>query len=250
GQQQGVPHTYVHFFGDGRDTAPTSAAGYCQELLDFMKKEEYGELATVVGRYYAMDRNKRWERVKVAVDRLVGSERAKLTESKGVIGEIKANYDNKVTDEFLKPIIVNGDHDKGRIKDGDTLLFFNYRSDGMSELVTVLGLPDRPTYVWKLLSQRISSVPSWHYHHVALQHRLPFPVAFPPQAMTNVLAEWLSKKGIKQAHIAGRASQFPTSFYCLDHTMPAVTITVVSCTVAAMPHLLELPIVSLASSSR
>lgn len=111
-KEQGIPHTYVHFFGDGRDTAPRSAAGYCQDLLDFMKKEEYGELATVVGRYYAMDRDKRWERVKIAMDGLVGGvgEDAK----DGVIAAIKANYEKDVTDEFLKPIIVNGDD--GRVK--------------------------------------------------------------------------------------------------------------------------------------
>ncbi len=81
-----------------------------------MKKEKYGELATVVGRYYAMDRDKRWERVKIAVDGLVGGEGAKLSEGKGVVDEIKANYEKDVTDEFLKPIIVDGD--AGRIKGG------------------------------------------------------------------------------------------------------------------------------------
>lgn len=113
-KEQGVPHTYVHFFGDGRDTAPRSAAGYCEQLLEFMKKEEYGELATIVGRYYAMDRDKRWERVKIAVDGLVGGEGEKLEAKTTVIDAIKANYEKDVTDEFLKPIIVNGD--EGRIK--------------------------------------------------------------------------------------------------------------------------------------
>jgi 2,3-bisphosphoglycerate-independent phosphoglycerate mutase len=93
---------------------------YCQELLDFMKKEEYGELATVVERYYAMDRDKRWERVKIAVDGLVGGEGAKLSEGKGVVDEIKANYETDVTDEFLKAIIVHGD--AGRIKSAFTIL--------------------------------------------------------------------------------------------------------------------------------
>jgi len=83
-----------------------------------MKKEEYGELATVIGRYYAMDRDKRWERVKIAVDGLVGGVGAKVEEQKegGVLGVIEENYKQDVTDEFLKPIIVNGD--EGRIKGG------------------------------------------------------------------------------------------------------------------------------------
>jgi 2,3-bisphosphoglycerate-independent phosphoglycerate mutase len=162
-----VLETYVHLFGDRRDTAPRSAAGYCQDLLDFMKKEEYGELATVVGRYYAMDRDKRWERVRITVDGLVSGEGAELSEGKGVKGvvdEIKANYEKDVTDKFLKPIIVNGDagringalpnllcplslHSSTNYSDGNTLFFFNYCSDRMHELVTVLGLPKKPMEV-------------------------------------------------------------------------------------------------------
>lgn len=102
---------YIHFFGDGRDTAPRSAAGYCQDLLDFIKKEEVGELATIIGRYYAMDRDKRWERVKIAIDGLVGGV-GETTDDP--VAAIKANYEKDLTDEFLKPIIVNGDN--GRIK--------------------------------------------------------------------------------------------------------------------------------------
>lgn len=113
-KEAGVPHTYVHFIGDGRDTAPRSAAGYAQDLLDFIKKEGYGELATVVGRYYAMDRDKRWERIKIALDGLVGGEGEKVEEGKSVVDAIKANYEKDLTDEFLKPIIVNGD--EGRLK--------------------------------------------------------------------------------------------------------------------------------------
>ena len=90
---------------------------YCQELLDFMKKLQYGELATIVGRYYAMDRDKRWERIKIAVDSLVGGEGDK---GEDPIASIKANYDKGVTDEFMKPIIVNGD--KGRIKGQNPIL--------------------------------------------------------------------------------------------------------------------------------
>lgn len=137
-----MPHTYIHFFGDGRDTAPASAKGYAEDLLSFLKSESYGELATVVGRYYAMDRDKRWERIKIAVEGLVDG---KGEETKDVLKTIQERYDNKETDEFLKPIIVNGAD--GRIKEGDTLFFFNYRSDRMREIVSVIGLPDKPLEV-------------------------------------------------------------------------------------------------------
>ena len=138
-KEQGVPHTYVHFFGDGRDTAPRSAKRYAEELLEFLKSESYGELATVVGRYYAMDRDKRWERIQIALEALVDG---KGEETDDVLKTIDERYAKDETDEFFKPIIVNGD--EGRIKDGDTLFFFNYRSDRMREIVTVLGQFDEP----------------------------------------------------------------------------------------------------------
>ncbi|KAJ7589652.1 phosphoglycerate mutase [Mycena floridula] len=197
----GVPHTYVHFFGDGRDTAPRSGAGYCQDLLDFMKKEEYGELATIIGRYYAMDRDKRWERIKIAVDGLVGGAGEKADNA---VDAIKGNYEKDVTDEFLKPIIVNGD--EGRIKDDDTIFFFNYRSDRMREIATVLGLPDKPMEVEVPKNLSITTMSRYNSEY-------PFPVAFPPQAMTNVLAETLASAGIKQAHIAETEKYAHVTFF-------------------------------------
>lgn len=110
-KEQGVPNVYVHFFGDGRDTAPRSSAQYAKELQEFIDKEKYGQVATAVGRYYAMDRDKRWERVKVAVEGLVNGVGE---EGKDLVAAIEERYKKDETDEFLKPIIVNGD--EGRIK--------------------------------------------------------------------------------------------------------------------------------------
>jgi 2,3-bisphosphoglycerate-independent phosphoglycerate mutase len=122
-KEQGVPHTYIHFLGDGRDTAPRSATKYAQELLDFIKELGYGEIATVIGRYYAMDRDKRWERVKIAVDGLVQGEGEKVEGGQeGIVKAIEANYAKDVTDEFLKPIIVDGD--EGRIKGASNVSCF------------------------------------------------------------------------------------------------------------------------------
>lgn len=123
-KEVGVPHTYVHFFGDGRDTAPRSAGGYAQELLDFISKEKYGEIATVIGRYYGMDRDKRWERIKIAIDGLVQGEGEKAKGQEAIVGAIKENYEKDVTDEFLKPIVVEGND--GRIKGMATYTSYRY----------------------------------------------------------------------------------------------------------------------------
>ncbi|KAJ7195802.1 BPG-independent [Mycena pura] len=200
-KELGVPHAYVHFIADGRDTAPRSAAGYCQDLLDFLKKEEYGALATVVGRYYAMDRDKRWERVKTAVDGLVGGEGAP---GEDAVEAIKKCYEEDVTDEFLKPIIVNGD--EGRIKDDDTLFFFNYRSDRMREIVTVFGLTDKPMEVTVPTGLHITTMSRYNTEFT-------FPIAFPPQVMTNVLAEWIAAQGLKQSHIAETEKYAHVTFF-------------------------------------
>ncbi|KAF8519188.1 cofactor-independent phosphoglycerate mutase [Gautieria morchelliformis] len=199
----GVPHVYIHFFADGRDTAPRSAAGYAKELSDFIEKEKIGELATVVGRYYAMDRDKRWERVKVAVDALTTGEGEAVKTTSDAVSKIEERYEVDETDEFLKPIIVG---ENGRIKAGDTLFFFNYRSDRMREIVSLFGLPERPIELSIPEDIHISTMSRY-------KSEFPFPVAFPPQAMTNVLAEWLSKEGIKQAHLAETEKYAHVTFF-------------------------------------
>jgi len=135
----GIPKAYVHFFGDGRDTAPQSSAMYCKELVDYMKEINYGAIATITGRYYAMDRDKRWERLQLAYEGMVGGKGH--VESSDPVKAIEDEYAEKLTDEFLKPIIVDKE---GLIKDNDSLIFFNYRSDRMRQLVQVFGVPPRP----------------------------------------------------------------------------------------------------------
>jgi 2,3-bisphosphoglycerate-independent phosphoglycerate mutase len=119
-KEAGVEETYVHFFGDGRDTDPKSGARYMQELLDKFDSLKYGKLGTVVGRYYAMDRDKRWERIQVALDALTLGKGEKGGENP--VEDMKAKYQKKETDEFLKPICYNGDD--GRLK-GCSLLMYD-----------------------------------------------------------------------------------------------------------------------------
>ena len=158
-KEQGVPECYVHFFGDGRDTAPRSANKYARELLEFMDKLKYGKIATVVGRYFAMDRDKRWERVETAIKGLVNGDGEAVDDA---VKAIEGRYEQDETDEFLKPIILGGD--ASRIKgeccvecwrtcvlkhgaEDDTLFFFNYRSDRMREIVGIFGVDSKPVKV-------------------------------------------------------------------------------------------------------
>ncbi|KXL46875.1 hypothetical protein M433DRAFT_65004 [Acidomyces richmondensis BFW] len=198
-----VPEVYIHFFGDGRDTDPHSGKGHMQDLLAFCKELGVGQLGTVVGRYYIMDRDKRWDRVEVGLKALVLGEGEA---SDDPVKTIQERYDQGETDEFLKPIIVHGA--AARVKDHDTLFFFNYRSDRVREVTQLLGDQDR------------SPKPDFPYPkdiHITTMTRyktdFTFPVAFAPQVMDNVLADWLSKKGVKQVHIAETEKYAHVTFF-------------------------------------
>ncbi|KAJ5903007.1 hypothetical protein N7504_005390 [Penicillium tannophilum] len=182
-----IPKVYIHFFGDGRDTDPKSAVIYMEQLLAKTKELGVGEIATVVGRYYIMDRDKRWERVEIGLKGLV-------------TGEEKEN------DEFLKPIIVGGK--ERRIQDDDTVFFFNYRSDRVREITQLLGDHDRSPRPDFPYPKNISLTTMTQY-----KTDYTFPVAFPPQHMGNVLSEWLGKKNLSQCHIAETEKYAHVTFF-------------------------------------
>lgn len=165
---------------------------YARQLQSHLKENAYGKVATCIGRYYAMDRDKRWERVQVAYEGLVDG---KGEAASDLVAAIEARYALEETDEFLKPIILDRE---GCIADGDTLIFFNYRSDRMREIVETMGFGAKtlggPVTVRSNLS--ISCMTQY-------KGEFPFPVLFAPQSMDNCLAEWLAKKAIPQYHVAG-----------------------------------------------
>lgn len=199
----GVPEVYIHFFGDGRDTDPVSGAGYMQQLLDFTKEEGVGEVATVVGRYYIMDRDKRWDRVEVGMKGVVVGEGE---DSEDPIKTIKSRYEKGENDEFLKPIIVGGK--KRRVQDNDTLFFFNYRSDRVREVTQLLGDYDRSPKPDFPYPQNIHITTMTQY-----KTDYKFPIAFEPQRMGDVLAEWLGKKDVKQCHVAETEKYAHVTFF-------------------------------------
>ena len=137
-REYGLDNTFIHCFMDGRDTDPHSGKGFIAELQEHCAHSA-GKIASIIGRYYAMDRDKRWERIKVAYDLLVHGEGKKATD---LVAAMQESYDEGVTDEFIKPI-VNASFD-GTIKEGDVVIFFNYRNDRAKELTIVLTQQDMP----------------------------------------------------------------------------------------------------------
>ncbi|KAL3482401.1 BPG-independent protein [Aspergillus californicus] len=198
-----IPKVFIHFFGDGRDTDPKSASKYMQQLLDQAKEIGTGEIATVVGRYWAMDRDKRWDRVEIAVKGILSGEGQ---ESSDPVKTIEECYAKGETDEFLKPIIVGGK--ESRVQDDDTLFFFNYRSDRVREITQLLGDYDRspkPDLAYPK-NTHLTTMTQYKTDYT-------FPVAFAPQHMGNVLAEWFGKKDVQQCHIAETEKYAHVTFF-------------------------------------
>ena len=201
-KQKGVSNAYIHCFMDGRDTDPRSGKGFIEELT---KKWEGtpAAIASIIGRYYAMDRDKRWERVKVAYDLLVKGEGAKATD---MAAAVQASYDADVTDEFIKPI--SNSAIDGTIKEGDVVIFFNYRNDRAKELTVVLTQHDMP-------EAGMTTIPGLQYYCMT-PYDASFTgvhIIFDKENVSNTLAEYLSKLDKTQLHIAETEKYAHVTFF-------------------------------------
>jgi len=189
-KREGVTDTKIHCFLDGRDTPPKSAAGHIKELESNLKKIGIGEIASLVGRYYAMDRDNRWDRVKMAYDMLVeGKGRKAANAEEG----IKIAYRNGETDEFVKPIVIDAENSK--IRDNDVVIFFNFRPDRARELTK--AFVDNNFNAFSHKSLKIHFVALTRYYK-----ELNADVAFEEEEIKNTFGEVISKNGLKQLRIA------------------------------------------------
>ena len=193
---------FIHCFMDGRDTDPRSGIGFIKQLQDYCANSA-GQIASIVGRYYAMDRDKRWERVKVAYDLLVKGEGEQATD---MVQAMQESYDAEVTDEFIKPI-KNATVD-GTIKEGDVVIFFNYRNDRAKELTVVLTQTDMP-------EEGMMTIPGLQYYCMT-PYDASFTgvhIIFNKENVDNTLGEYLSSLDKKQLHIAETEKYAHVTFF-------------------------------------
>ena len=198
----GLEKVYIHCFMDGRDTDPRSGKGFIEELEAHCAKSA-GVIASIVGRYYAMDRDKRWERVKEAYDLLVSGKGVQATD---MVKAMQDSYDADITDEFVKPI--NNSTVDGTIKEGDAVIFFNYRNDRAKELTTVLTQHDMP-------EAGMMTIPGLQYYCMT-PYDASFTgvhIIFDKENVGNTLGEYLSKLNKKQLHIAETEKYAHVTFF-------------------------------------
>ncbi len=205
-REKGVEKVYLHAFMDGRDTSPFAGKEYIRELLVKFQKFGIGTLSTIVGRYYAMDRDNRWERIEKAFRAMVCGE-GKLTSDP--VKAIEESYKEGVTDEFIKPIVVSYDPNplSGRIKENDVGIFFNFRADRARQLSYVLTEKD-----FKEFDKR-SNLSIYLVTLTQYDEKLKVHVAFPPVKLKNILPEVLSRKGLRQLRIAETEKYAHVTFF-------------------------------------
>ncbi len=205
-KRNGLEKVYVHCFLDGRDTPPASGKGFAVDLMKEMEKIGVGQIATVMGRYYAMDRDNNYDRVELAYNAMTkgDGERAEC----GVCG-IQKSYDSEVTDEFVKPIVVEKDGKPlASVQDGDSVIFFNFRPDRAREITrcfceddfTRFDRGERKKIVFVCFSDYDPTIPNKH-------------VAFHKISVTNTFGEWLASQNMTQARIAETEKYAHVTFF-------------------------------------
>ena len=201
-KREGLEKVYLHCFLDGRDVPPRSGKDYVRRLSDACSEIGVGRIATIQGRFYGMDRDKRWERVQIGYDAIV---RGVGKADADPVGAVQRSYDADVSDEFVEPVICDAG---GMIADGDSVVFMNFRPDRAREMT------------WALTGTLPSDCPmdtlplKLHYVCTAqYDEALPLPIAFPPEAIENTLGAYASSLGLKQLRIAETEKYAHVTFF-------------------------------------
>ena len=201
----GLENTFVHCFMDGRDTDPRSGKGFVADLEKHLAATT-GKIATVIGRYYAMDRDKRWERVKIAYDALVSGIGER---SSDMVEAVQKSYDEGVTDEFIKPFVRIDENGQpvGMIRPNDVVVFFNYRNDRAKELTIVLTQEDMPAEGMHTMPLYYCCMTPYDAKFTGLH------ILFDKENVPDTIGEWVSKQGLRQLRIAETEKYAHVTFF-------------------------------------
>jgi 2,3-bisphosphoglycerate-independent phosphoglycerate mutase len=201
----GLTKVFIHGFGDGRDTDPRSGVGYMQNLLKHLENSN-ARVASFVGRYYAMDRDKRWERIKEAYDLLVNGAGTPTT---NIVKAMQESYEAGITDEFMKPIVVTdlAGNPTGTIQEGDVIIFFNFRNDRAKELTIVLTQKEMPEYNMHTIPLYYCTMTPYDATFTGLH------IIYPKENAGNTIGEVLSNAGKSQLRIAETEKYAHVTFF-------------------------------------
>ena len=201
-KQRGVEQVYVHCFLDGRDVAPKSGAGFIKQLKEKCDELGNARIATVQGRFYGMDRDKRWDRVEQGYNAIVCGEGVSDPDP---VHAIEESYAQDVTDEFVKPVVCCPE---GVINQGDSVIFMNFRPDRAREMTWALNLADFDGFKRKKTVYPLSYVCTAQYDET-----LPLPIAYPPEVIENTLGDYISSHGLKQFRVAETEKYAHVTFF-------------------------------------
>lgn len=206
-KKEGLEDVYVHCFLDGRDVPPRSGRGYVQELIEKLRNIGVGKIATVMGRYYAMDRDNRWERVQKAYDAMV---LGKGETCESAVTAVERSYNNDITDEFVLPTVITEDgKPTATIAENDSIIFFNFRPDRAREITRTFVDPD-----FKGFERANGYFPVYYVCMTQYDAEMPnVTVAFKPQELINTFGEYVSKKGYTQLRIAETEKYAHVTFF-------------------------------------
>ena len=204
-KRKGFEDVFVHCFLDGRDTPPSSAESYIQELEEKMQEKQIGKIATLSGRFYAMDRDKRWQRIEKAYNAMVNGEGIKANSA---ISAIESSYQKEVFDEFVEPtVITNGEEPVAKIEEHDSVIFFNFRPDRAREITR--AIVDKEFNEFETKKMDLYFVCFRQYDETIPNVE----IAFKPTVLENTFGEYISKHGLKQLRIAETEKYAHVTFF-------------------------------------